>query len=75
MDRRKWPWWRGGRYGEVGQHLYCAEFMLTASHKDNIIETKYTKKPETNFNGIERERFVTFAISIVDALCTLHAEV
>ena len=46
-DRRKWPLWRGGRYGEVGcnmtpffrevQHVYCAKFMLTVAYNDNPI--------------------------------------
>ena len=69
-DRRKLPLWRGGRYGEVGPlHDICfsglSKLMLTVFH--NYVG--YTKDLNyvlnQNVNEIKRERFETFAISIM----------
>ena len=64
-DRRKLPLWRGGRYGEVGPlHDICfsglSKLMLTVFHNYGRIH----KRPELCLE-IKRERFETFAISIM----------
>ena len=79
-DRRKRPLWRGGRYGEIGPlHDICfsglSKLMLTVSHNYGNpvwylnIEIGYTKDLNyvlnQNFNVKKRERFETFAISIM----------
>ena len=55
------------------QLVYWAKFTPTVSYNGNIIEKIHKIKLETTFNVTERERFATFAISIVDILCLLHA--
>ena len=56
------------------QLVYCAKFTLTVSHNGNpVIRNNYKrdkihKKLGSHFNGTERARFATFAISIVAAV-------
>ena len=50
-DRRKWPLWRGGRYGRVGgnmaiffrgvRHVYYAKFMFTIAQNAIVFFDTY----------------------------------
>ena len=50
------------------QHVYCAKFML---YSDEIRKKLELYVLNQNVNVTKRERFATFAISMVDNLCIL----
>ena len=62
--------------------FFSAKFMLTVSHNHGnpiiCMEIKYMKSLNyvlnQNVNVTKRERFATFAVSIVDNLCSLLQE-